>query len=87
MAHLFNIYFTYQHTPYHAMVTVHQADECVRYTLKNLDEALLNQLPGNQVLWHSSGKMYFENSNPSSESELMKSVLRAIAAHIEQVSA
>jgi hypothetical protein len=86
MARIFNIYFTYQEVMHTAVISVRETGFFTEYTLMNFEEALLDQLPGTKIIKRSSSPFIFLNANPAHSSDLIDTILKAVAEHVEVVS-
>ena len=86
MARIFNIYFTYQEVTYNAIVSVRETPFFKEYTLKNIDESILKQLPADKIISRSKEDFIFQNA-PNDPTDLMKEIIRAVANHLYKVDA
>jgi hypothetical protein len=86
MARLFTINFTYNDVPFTTIVTVQTTPFYMEYTLANLDSELLLLLPGNKIISPSSKNFLFPNASPEHSTELMNSIIKAVAQHMEAVN-
>ncbi|HEX2609143.1 MAG TPA: hypothetical protein VHK91_17300 [Flavisolibacter sp.] len=83
MARIFNIYFNYDNADFHAVVSVRTTSFFTEYTLNNLDDRLLEQLPGTKILSTGAGEFNFQHVSPVHNNALMKEVIRAVAEHLK----
>lgn len=84
MARIFNIYFTYQDITYSAIVSVRQTAFFTEYTLKNLDDSLSEQLPGDKIISRAKEDFIFQNA-PLTSTDLMKEIIRAVSSHLDTI--
>jgi hypothetical protein len=82
MARIFNIYFTYNHTSYSAMVTVRTTPFFTEYALANLDPAILELLPGNKIVSTGCGPLRFQYATAQYPASLMNAITSAVSEHL-----
>mgnify|MGYP001413824318 CR=1 FL=1 len=87
MARIFNIYFTHGDVVRSAVVSVRQTPFFTEYTLNNFDEELEGLLPGNKIISKGPDHFIFQNAGPSDSSELMQSIIKAVAEHLHATEA
>ena len=68
------------------MVTVRTTPFYMEYTLTNLDTELLLLLPGNKIISPSPKNFLFPNASPQHSTELMNSIIKAVAQHMQAVN-
>ena len=81
MAQIFNIYFTYDDVPHSAMVSVRKTHFFLEYTLHNLTDDLLQQLPGNRIISRSVNDFIFQHASPEHQTDLMVTLLKVVSEH------
>lgn len=86
MARLFTINFTYNDASFTTMVTVRTTPFYMEYTLSHLDAALLLLLPGNKIISPSPKNFLFPNAAPEHSTELMNSIIKEVALHMQAVN-
>lgn len=86
MARLFTINFTYNDAPYTTMVTVRTTPFYMEYTLTNLEAELLLLLPGNKIISPSPKNFLFPNASSQHSTELMNSIIKEVALHMQAVN-
>ena len=87
MARIFNIYFTYEDTMHHAVVSVHRTPFFTEYTLTNFSESLLGLLPGTTIVSRSPDHFVFKNVTDQDSPELMQAIIRAVSEHLHATEA
>lgn len=87
MARIFNIYFSHNDAIYSAVVSVRQTPFFTEYSLNNLDEGLLQFLPGNKIVSRTPAHFIFQNATEDSSKELMDSIIKAVAEHLHATEA
>ena len=86
MARIFNIYFTFNDTVHYAMVSVRNTPFYTEYTLNNVDESLLEHLPGNKIISPTPKHFLFANASPQYSIVLMNNIIKAVKEHLQIVS-
>jgi hypothetical protein len=87
MARIFNIYFRYKDVVYNAVVSVRPTPFFTEYTLNNINEKLLQSLPGNKIISKAQGHFIFPNSGEGNSIELMDAIIRAVSEHLHATKA
>lgn len=87
MARIFNIYFPYEDVVYHATVSVRTTPFFTEYTLNNINEALLDFLPGNKIISKTHDHFVFPNATDDSSPVLMDAIIKAVAEHLHATEA
>ena len=85
MARIFTISYSFQGVTYNTMVSVRTTPFYREYTLNNLDEHILLQLPGNKIISLSTRQFIFPNAGPASSNELMSAIINAVMMHLQTV--
>jgi hypothetical protein len=67
------------------MVSVRTTPFYREYTLSNLDEPILQQLPGNKIISPSARQFLFPNAGPAHSKDLMNAIINAVAMHLQTV--
>lgn len=86
MARIFTISFSYQEISYNTMVSVRTTPFYLEYTLSNLAETILEQLPGNKIISPSARQFLFPNAAPEHNSTLMSAIISAVKMHLQTVN-
>ncbi|MGV3529232.1 MAG: hypothetical protein ACO1OO_10085 [Flavisolibacter sp.] len=86
MAQIFNIYFQFQDEQYSAIVSVRQLDGLTEFTLNGFDESLQKYLPGSKLISRNGLEPVFADGRRGGNSELTRSIIEAVAGHIEKVN-
>jgi len=86
MARIFNIYFSYEGSMHHAMVSVRKTPFFTEYTL-DFNEELMQLLPGNKIISTSAGHFIFQHASSSELNPLMKEIIRAVSQHLHTTEA
>jgi len=87
MARIFNIYFRYGNEEHSAIVSVRTTPFFTEYTLVNFEEELLNLLPGNKIVSRSPDHFVFRDALPGASTQLMDTIIRAVAEHLHATEA
>lgn len=87
MARIFNIYFTHEHADYSAVVSVRPTPFFTEYTLLNIDDNLLNMLPGNKIVSREHDQFKFRDAGKDASSPLMDAIIKAVAEHMHATEA
>lgn len=85
MGRIFTINFTYQGLTHHTMVSVRTTPFYREYCLTNLDEYILQQLPGNKIISPSARQFLFPNAGPDHSKDLMNAIINAVTTHLQTV--
>ena len=83
MAHIFNIYFTYEGSSYNAIVSVRKTPFFTEYTLNNFNEELMEKLPGNKIISKGREHFIFQYTTPQHSEKLMSAIITAVAEHMQ----
>jgi hypothetical protein len=86
MARLFTINFSYKNEQFNSLVTVKTTPYYMEYTLGNLEENLLQQLPGNKIISPSPKSFLFPNATAAHSPVLMQSIISAVSHHLQTVN-
>jgi hypothetical protein len=81
MAQIFNIYFKYEELTYSAMVSVRKTPFFLEYTLHNLPDNILDQLPGNRIISREKQELIFQLAGAVAPNELMSEIMKAVSEH------
>ena len=87
MARIFNIYFSYEGMNYNAVVSVRNTPFFTEYALNNLNEKLLEHLPGNKIISKAPEQFSFNNAGQNDSPELMDAIIKAVAEHLHATEA
>jgi hypothetical protein len=87
MARIFNIYFQYDDMGYHAMVSVRSTPFFTEYTLNNINEDLLDFLPGNKIISKQNDHFIFPNATEENSTILMDTIIKAVSEHLHATEA
>jgi hypothetical protein len=68
------------------MVSVRTTPFYMEYTLSNLQEEILKQLPGNKIISPSARKFIFPNATPEHNRTLMDAIINAVTMHLQTVN-
>jgi hypothetical protein len=82
MGRIFNIYFEYQASVEHAVVSVRPTPFFTEYTITQCNQELLTLLPGTKIITRGDGLLTFQNSGPENSTALMEAIIRAVSNHI-----
>ena len=82
MARIFNIYFNYDNSSYHAVVSVRTTPFYTEYSLNIISEDLLAGLPGNKIISLSPDNFVFQNAQTHHSMELMDAIIVAVKDHV-----
>jgi len=82
MARIFNIYFPYGETTYHAMVSVRTTPFFTEYTLNNINDSIQEMLPGNVILSRGPEDFIFPHAGEEHSSDLMRAIIQAVSEHL-----
>lgn len=82
MARIFNIYFDFEGTMHHAMVSVRTTPFFTEYTLSINNDELFEMLPGNKIRSHSAGHFVFHNASVDHSTPLMNAIIKAVSEHL-----
>ena len=85
MARIFNIYFSYEGTSYHAIVSVRKTPFFTEFTLNNLPENLNDLLPGNKIISRSPGHFIFQHASVEHPQELLNAIINAVSEHMDSI--
>jgi len=86
MARIFNIYFSYEQVTHSAIVSVRETPLFTEYKLNNLNDTLLQLLPGDKIIRKSGQKnIFFQNSPQQNTSILMDEIIGAVQQHLTGV--
>lgn len=87
MARIFNIYFPYEGMQYNAIVSVRTTPFFTEYTLNNINDNLLNYLPGNKIISKGNNHFTFQNVSNENSFELMDAIIKAVSEHLHATEA
>ena len=87
MARIFNIYFSFDDSMYHAIVSVRTTPFFTEYTLNNFNESLEQLLPGNKIISRAPDHFIFQNATGENSEALMNSIIMAVSEHIQTIKA
>lgn len=82
MARIFNIYFTYEGKDYTAVVSVRTTAFFTEYALNNLNDSVLELLPGNKIVSRDGRQFSFLNAAADNPEALMEAIIRAVTEHL-----
>ena len=82
MARIFNIYFNYDNSSYHAVVSVRATAFYTEYSLNIISENLLAGLPGNKIISLSPDHFVFQNAQKHHSIPLMDAIIVAVKDHV-----
>ena len=85
MARIFNIYFQYKDMDYHAVVSVRATPFFTEYTLNNINQNLMDMLPGNKIISKGKDHFIFSNFTDKDSPVLMNAIIKAVAEHLHSV--
>lgn len=87
MARVFNIYFTYGNSMYNAIVSVRSTPFFIEYTLNNINEEILELLPGNKIISQAPNHFIFPNASTENSEVLMRAIIMAVSKHLQATEA
>lgn len=87
MARIFSIQFYYGGEAYNAMVSVRTTPFFTEYSINMLDENIADLLPNNKIVSTAKDHFVFSDSARQNEPALMKEIIKAVAGHMQTISA
>ena len=84
MARIFNIYFNYDDVMHHTVVSVRTTPFFTEYSLLNMSEDLLRHLPDNKIISKNQDHFIFPNTSEENTTPLMRSIIKALAEHMQE---
>ena len=85
MARIFSIQFSYEGTQHNAMVAMRTMPFFTEYAITMLDDAIAGLLPNNKIISTSKEHLVFSDSAEANSPTLMRSILQAVAGHLQAI--
>jgi hypothetical protein len=83
MARIFSIQFDHEGIMHTAMVSVRTTPFFTEYSINMLDDALMQQLPGNKIVSTNPNQFTFLNTPVNDQTPLMESIIHAVSSHLQ----